>query len=154
MSENRIKSFVAKLYQSRRLKLSQPEGYFDIHGCWYPHPHERAGDKMENVKKPTPNNRYSYRIHCRSKAHCRLLISRALAGYQVPGDVLECLSVKRAPTELVQAMPEPKPTDTIPGLTKGNMGELVKEFILWMAARDQRSSSEDHRSTDRTHANA
>jgi hypothetical protein len=127
MSEAKIKVIVEKIFTARKLKLVQPEGYFDALGRWFPSHRENATDGMM-VKAPTAKSRYSFRIHCRSKAHVRTLVGLALAGHDVPPDVADAIG---AQTE----KPHAKPSVPLAGVTKSELPGLVSEFLAFVEGR-------------------
>lgn len=132
MSENRIKSLVERCWTARKLKLVDPEGYFDVQGRWYPHAREAAGD-CESITKPTKLNRYSLRQHCRTKHHVRVLVGRALAGLEVPEDIQYAVNPRGdAPdAPVVRGTKVQLP----PGLTSSDVPKLMDEFVAFLRAR-------------------
>lgn len=130
MSENRINSLVARIYQMRKLKLSHPEGYFDPKGRWFPSPREDAGDG-KTVSFPTVKSRYSFRIHCRSKHHVKILVGRALQGLDVPPDVRDAVFPDKA------HLHNPDEERLIePVVMKKDLPELVEEFFAFLKERE------------------
>jgi len=139
MNESKIAAVVNAIYQSRKLKLTEPEGYIDEQGRWFPTPREDAGDG-KSVSMPTAKSRYSFKIHCRSKHHVRILVGRALQGHDVPPDVLALVSgpgVRKEPEQHAKKQPEAAKTATQRALAE----TFLQEFFAFL---EHRSANAKH----------
>ena len=89
-----------RLYQQRKPKprggrFSAPEGK-TTGGRWYPSPREDADGDGSKVRAPSRAWPWSYRDRCRTRQHCYVLVTRALAGKDVPPDVQEIVFGKES----------------------------------------------------------
>jgi hypothetical protein len=80
------KQAVSALYDLRQARKSHPEGEFDKAGRWYPSAREDADGDGSSTRSPTRAWPYSYMLRCRTRQHCAVLVTRALAGHDVPAD--------------------------------------------------------------------
>ena len=86
-AKNKNSVLVNEVYEARRDRRVHPEGTFDDGGRWYPSDREDADGSGSSVRSPSRAWPYSYMLRCRTKAHGRVLVERALAGEDVPADV-------------------------------------------------------------------
>lgn len=75
-----------------------PEGEFDKGGRWYPSDREDCGGDGTSTRSPSRSWPYSYMLRCRTREHCRALVAAALAGNDVPADVIYTAGRWRAET--------------------------------------------------------
>ncbi len=129
MTSAQIKKVISAVYESRKIRLTNPEGEF-IGKSWFPHAREQGEDSMGSVKEPTDAGRYSYMIHCRSKAHVRHLVGRAMQGYDVPDDVSKAFAQ-------VTVRASVKPTTVIEGVSVKDLPQLMAEFAQFLALREK-----------------
>lgn len=126
MNKKVIKRIVESIYESRKLRLTNPEGEFFGDGLWFPSEAEDGdGDGTSNVSAPTIANRYSYQVHCRSKRHIRHLVERALRGIKVPDDIARSCKVKFNPMTQIE------------GMSKSDLPDLMVEFAAFLEAKYQ-----------------
>lgn len=90
MTQNQIKALVKGIYEARRDRQVNPEGSFDNAGRWYPTDREDAG-VSSSLRSPSRAWPYSYMVGCRTRKHVTVLVSRGLAGQDVPADVAQAL---------------------------------------------------------------
>lgn len=87
MAKSQISSIVSSVFSARKERLTHPDGTFDKQGRWYPSEIEDAEGDGSCVRSPSRAWPYSYMLRCRTRAHCKTLVERALAGQDVPDDV-------------------------------------------------------------------
>lgn len=81
------KLLTATVYAARKARTTHPEGATDKGGRWYPSEREDADGDGSQARSPSAAWPWSYMLHCRTRAHCAVLVARALAGLDVPADV-------------------------------------------------------------------
>lgn len=83
-----IKAAIAALYESRKARRSHPEGSFDKASRFYPSDREKCDGSGRAVRSPSVSWPYSYMLRCRTRVHCANLVAAAIAGLDVPDDVV------------------------------------------------------------------
>lgn len=91
LTKARVAELVRLVYEARRDRLVHPEGKFDDAGRWYPSAREDCGGDGSSTRRPTRTWPYSYLLRCRTRQHARALVESALAGNDVPTDVLSAM---------------------------------------------------------------
>lgn len=90
------KALVLAVYEARRDRERHPEGKTDNAGRWYPTAREDAGGDGSSTRCPSRAWPWSYMHRCRTRAHCAVLVARALDGRDVPPDVAAVVAAFRA----------------------------------------------------------
>lgn len=103
MTTQQIKSLVQGIYEARRDRQVNPEGHFDGAGRWYPTDREDAG-VSRTLRSPSRAWPYSYMVGCRTRKHVAVLVTRALAGHDVPADVAQAVRVVAVAETSAQAV--------------------------------------------------
>jgi hypothetical protein len=64
-----LNKMVDAIYQSRKDRLSHPNGSFDKHHRWYPTAEENSDNYTSSIRTPSKSWPYSYMIAARTKKH-------------------------------------------------------------------------------------
>ena len=105
---SRIAGMTERLYQARKPVVrggggSHPEGKTDNARRWYPSAREDANGDGSKGRSPSRDWPWSYRDRCRTRQHCYVLVTRALAICDVPPDVQRIVHGRETvPDELEQ----------------------------------------------------
>jgi hypothetical protein len=75
------------VYESRRDRTTNPYGWFDGQGRWYPYDDEDGDGDVTKVRSPSRSWPYSYMLRARTRDHVKHLIERSFQGHDVPPDV-------------------------------------------------------------------
>lgn len=87
LSEKQIAHAVKLAYEKRRDRKTHPEGRTDSGNRWYPSAREDADGDGTSTRSPSRAWPWSYAHRCRTRAHVKVLVLRAVEGFDVPEDI-------------------------------------------------------------------
>ena len=79
LKEKSEKEVIQEVYESRKSRITHPNGSFDKAGRWDPDETEFQ-DCCRYIRKPSRTYPYSLLKHCRSKKHIRNLVKSLKGG--------------------------------------------------------------------------